>query len=96
MLCVERKRNTEQVHAVSRCHEKTWRQGRRCTGQREEENRKTAILLDTGISPKRYRENISSLGQEDLDTSRGAVGQKTGKGGRPIQGRGQRGYSHRA
>ena len=40
--------------------------------------------------------SISSRDRGDLDTNRGAAGQKTWRGGPPKQERDQRGYSHRA
>ena len=45
--------------------------------------------VTVGQAPRRQ-------GQEDLDTNREAAGQKTGRGGLPTQGRGQREYSHHA
>jgi len=64
--------------------------------EKEKETREAPHYLDTEIRPKRYRESARKQGQEDLDTNRGAVGQKTGRGGLPTQERGQRGYSHHA
>jgi hypothetical protein len=63
---------------------------------KRKEIRKTLHYLDTGIRPERYRESVRRKGQEDLDTNRGAAGQKTWRGGRPTQGKGRRGYNHRA
>ena len=64
--------------------------------KKEEENLRSAHYLDTGVRPKRYRESVNEQGQEDLDTNRGVAGRKTGRGGLPRQGRGQREYSHHA
>lgn len=58
--------------------------------------RKARHDLDTGIRPKRYRERVRRQGQKDLDTNRGAAGQKTWREEHPTQERGQKGYSHRA
>ena len=45
--------------------------------KKEKETRDAHHYLDTGIRQKRYRKTVSSQGQEDLDTNRGAAGQKT-------------------
>jgi hypothetical protein len=58
--------------------------------------RREIRYLDTGIRPNRYKESARTQGQEDLDTNRGAAGQKTGRERLPTQGKGQRGYSHHA
>jgi len=71
--------------------------GQACALDGEDEgNQRSTSLEDTGIRPKRYRKNVSLSHQEDLDTNRGMAGQKTWRGGRPIQERDQREYSHHA
>jgi hypothetical protein len=85
---------------VAQCCVVTQKHGRGvglCTGRERGRTPETHFaILATGIRPKRYRASASMQGQEDLDTNRGAAGQKTGRGGLLTQGRGQRGYSRHA
>src|SRR4029077_15613298 len=97
MFCEEWEQNTSQVHMLSLFRDKTWKWGRPVHWLKKKKKTRRGIhYLDTGIRPKRYKESARKQGRADLDTNRGAVGQKTGRGELPTQGRGQRGYTHHA
>src|SRR4051812_39140392 len=88
-LCEEQERNTSQVRTFSRDHEKHRGRTGLCTGQKKGSRKPEKSLTIRYRNLPEEIQRVSRQDQEDLDTNRGAAGQKTWRGGPPTQERGQ-------